>query len=65
VTGGKPTTGERTGSVSHPTAPALRAYSVARQRELIVAEISAMTGLRALNPLDDADFRREPLHRSF
>jgi hypothetical protein len=47
--------------------PLLRygAYSVARQRELIVAEISAITGLRALCPLDAADFRRAPQHRSF
>jgi hypothetical protein len=47
--------------------PLLRygAYSVARQRELIVAEISAMTGLRALAPLDDLHFQRAPKNRSF
>jgi very-short-patch-repair endonuclease len=47
--------------------PLLRygAYSVARQRELIVAEISTMTGLRALSLLDDLHFRRAPQNHSF
>lgn len=47
--------------------PLLRygAHAVARRREMIVADVSAMTGLRPLCRLDDADFRRAPLHRSF
>ena len=47
--------------------PLLRygAQAVARRREVIVADISAMTGLRPLGPINDADFRRSPQHRSF
>lgn len=42
--------------------PLLRydARSVAHERELIVSQIAAMTGLRALWPLENADFRRLP-----
>jgi hypothetical protein len=36
------------------------ARSVAHERELIVSQIAAMTGLRVLWPLENADFRRLP-----
>jgi len=47
--------------------PLLRygARSVLHERRLIVAEIAAMTGLRSLAELRDADFRRLPISRAW